>query len=218
MEDRNTDQQEKDLNMKILNTIALSTIILTSLACSSAGDAKAQETAADDTSTADRTASSVDDNQTAAADSCMCSSLPGPQGVRGSVGPMGPVGPEGFKGDKGDTGARGLSGPIGPQGAQGATGQTGTLNLGNVYAATNREFVINPPVGAYITSVVSCDPGDILISGGCVIDHSQLAASYLLTLSTNAPNEDLSGWDCRGHYSGGPGGVDLVATAICIEQ
>lgn len=209
--------------MKNIKSIAFAALM--TLACGSSGDAKAQESAApgDETRSPTQARSSFDD-QTAQDDSCMCSSVPGPRGAEGPEGPAGPAGlqgPAGPKGDKGDTGTQGIQGSIGPQGPQGdqgPAGPAGSIDTGGIYVVETFDTVTSPPIGAYLTVDAECDPGDIVISGGCRLTYNQLAASYVMGLSVNAPNTDRTSWDCQGRYSGGPGAVRLTATAICAQQ
>ena len=104
---------------------------------------------------------------------------PGPQGPPGTaggpLGPQGPLGVQGPQGERGLTGATGVTGPAstvpGPQGPMGFNGTQGPpgitfLNDTNTYmtSLTATKFNLS---GIFIGQAVhSCDPEDLLLSGG----------------------------------------------------
>src|SRR5215203_277808 len=84
----------------------------------------------------------------------------GPPGPKGDTGATGATGPQGIQG------IQGIQGPIGPNGTQGPSGIT-QLNDTNTYlkfgVLTEQDLAGG---GTRSSQVVSCDPGDSVISGG----------------------------------------------------
>jgi hypothetical protein len=87
-------------------------------------------------------------------------------GIQGPPGPAGPQGATGATGPQGIQGIQGIQGPIGPNGTQGPSGIT-QLNDTNTYlkfgVLTEQDLAGG---GTRSSQVVSCDPGDSVISGG----------------------------------------------------
>src|SRR5215204_5475329 len=84
----------------------------------------------------------------------------GPPGVNGTTGATGATGPQGIQG------IQGIQGPIGRNGTQGPSGIT-QLNDTNTYikfGVLTEEGLAGG--GTRSSQVVSCDPGDSVISGG----------------------------------------------------
>lgn len=135
--------------------------------------------------------------------------LPGPQGPQGPIGLTGPAGPAGPRGPAGPAGADGAPGPQGPAGPQGIPGLQGPVGpqgpagdgLANL---TLRSQVFSVDSGGAI-AIVSCLPGEKVTGGG--YDTS-------LTVSSNGPLNDLSGWRVR--IIGRPGArLSARIYAIC---
>ena len=88
--------------------------------------------------------------------------LPGPEGPQGEPGPSGPPGPTG------EPGPQGIQGIQGPTGAPGAGG-----DLSSVPRYT-RHIDFNLPAqqdfGGITSGFVSCESGDIMISGGVSVN------------------------------------------------
>ena len=214
-------------------------IALSTLACGSSGDAKAQESAAPQDSALKE---SRVDNQTAAADTCMCTSVPGPQGPQGVVGaegPQGPVGPEGAagvagpQGEKGATGSAGAQGPAGPQGATGAPGgqgaqgavgpqgPAGAISGSALYPVTQLAAFDTTFSGDTINVDALCNAGDVVISGGCLIGYSVnvVSPAAARVLSGSTPRSEMDGWTCRGlRASNDTNPYTIRTTAICLAQ
>ncbi|CAN5306561.1 hypothetical protein BH23CHL1_BH23CHL1_12650 [soil metagenome] len=141
---------------------------------------------------------------------------PGENSSEGSVGPMGPQGPAGAAGPAGQdgaTGAQGPAGPPGPEGTAGATGETGpqgepgSAGGGGGFPST---YIRQSPPGQgtliHLSSglrqhVVTCNTGDMLLSGGFGLDNR--ARSYTIHITRpvhdyNDPatpeTEALQGW------------------------
>lgn len=100
----------------------------------------------------------------------------GASGVRGPQGPQGPVGApgaQGLQGPAGAVGSPGATGPTGPQGAQGPVGPKGAPGVSfspqNMYEVYNYTVVA---AGLHGYATVSCDSGDVLISGDCTAYYS----------------------------------------------
>lgn len=108
----------------------------------------------------------------------------GVQGPKGDLGPQGPVGPQGLQGDpgpqgpkgeqgdQGPIGPQGPAGPQGPQGIQGVMGPKGLQGESGVSLTSDRVYSVagQSPVSYNYSTVVAsafCNPGDILLTGGC---------------------------------------------------
>ena len=134
----------------------------------------------------------------------------GPQGPPGPVGPQGPPGPAGGQpgpqGERGLTGATGETGPAstvpGPQGPMGFNGTQGPsgitfLNDTNTYMTALTATKLNfsgIPIGR---AVHSCDPGDLLLSGGYFANFD---SPPFVTLG-NAKNIGPNTWETTLRYT-----------------
>ena len=78
------------------------------------------------------------------------------------TGPQGAQGPKGLQGPKGDKGDTGATGPTGTKGDTGATGPAGR-GIGTTYAVSSLGDPFTSGPSAVIE--VSCDEGDIALSG-----------------------------------------------------
>lgn len=87
----------------------------------------------------------------------------GANGAAGATGNTGLTGATGATGGNGPIGATGPGGPTGDSGATGATGSQGPAGLTNTYDKTASLTVNN---NSFVTTFVSCNTGDIAISGG----------------------------------------------------
>ena len=78
------------------------------------------------------------------------------------AGTQGPPGPQGPAGPQGEQGIQGIQGPIGPNGTQGLPGPN-VISPENTYQVRGND--INTTNNQQVTSVASCDPGDIALGG-----------------------------------------------------
>src|SRR6185503_11243182 len=78
------------------------------------------------------------------------------------TGTQGPPGPQGPAGPQGEQGIQGIQGPIGPNGTQGLPGPN-VISPENTYQVRGND--INTTNNQQVTSVASCDPGDIALGG-----------------------------------------------------
>jgi hypothetical protein len=101
--------------------------------------------------------------------------LVGPPGPPGATGPQGPAGPQGAVGPQGPTGLQGAVGPRGPQGPAGP-------GL-SVYERDVSQFILGQ--FSIRTIEVSCDPGDVALSGMWDMGY---------VLSTDPPGQPLRGF------------------------
>ena len=123
----------------------------------------------------------------------------GPPGVNGTTGATGATGPQGIQG------IQGIQGPIGRNGTQGPSGIT-QLNDTNTYikfGVLTEEGLAGG--GTRSSQVVSCDPGDSVISGGfslfiqeifrpfAVIQDGFQGEGWKVILVSNEDNADLGG-------------------------
>jgi hypothetical protein len=88
----------------------------------------------------------------------------------------------GIQGPPGPPGATGATGPQGIQGLQGIPGPAGItqLNSSNVYQVISNVTEILNNTGRTVT--VLCDPGDIVINGGYIIQASDVFDSIINVL------------------------------------
>ena len=123
----------------------------------------------------------------------------GPPGPKGDTGATGATGPQGIQG------IQGIQGPIGPNGTQGPSGIT-QLNDTNTYlkfgVLTEQDLAGG---GTRSSQVVSCDPGDSVISGGfslftqdifrpfAIIEDGFQGEGWKVILVSNEDNADLGG-------------------------
>jgi hypothetical protein len=91
-------------------------------------------------------------------------------GIQGPQGPQGPPGPTGATGPQGIQGLQGIPGPAGIT----------QLNSSNVYQVISNVTEIRNDTGRTVT--VLCDPGDIVINGGYIIDASDVFDSIINVL------------------------------------
>ena len=74
------------------------------------------------------------------------------------------TGTQGPPGPQGEQGIQGIQGPIGPNGTQGPPGPN-VISPENTYQVRGND--INTTNDQQVTSVASCDPGDIALRGDC---------------------------------------------------
>ena len=118
---------------------------------------------------------------------------PGPAGPTGPTGPMGPAG------------TPGTTGPIGPAGPTGPAGAS--LTRDDVYT---RSATFPVPALTWVSNFVSCDPGDILLSGG-------FSTLYVgVTASQPAPFFAQASWVVTG-YNDVAAPTDLTIYAYCYN-
>jgi hypothetical protein len=128
----------------------------------------------------------------------------------GTQGPPGPQGPPG---------ANGTQGPAGPQGTQGPPGVTGPAGFGfNQINSTNTYFIEGNASEAEAThtvleSLVSCDPGDIVLEGGVSIFAPSGNLSGLTSFFESAVDAG------NGYVVAGSGtNIRLESNALCIDN
>lgn len=142
------------------------------------------------------------------------SDIPGPQGLPGIQGLQGLPG---VKGDTGSTGARGATGATGPQGPAGRDGV-----LSPLYTVKNPNWMSGSAgnTGYHrMQCSARCDPGDIIMSGGCQIYYGATMDNYMAFLVTSMPQEldnGVQSWHCEWAAGGTPSGA-TSAYAICID-
>jgi hypothetical protein len=154
----------------------------------------------------------------------------GPQGPTGATGGTGPQGPKGdtgatgAQGPKGDTGAtgaqgiqgiQGIQGPIGPNGTQGppaTDGQPGIIMIKstNFYNVTDAAGAVIPAVANRAISSVSCDVGDIAISGKYFANLNP-EFGYVFTLGP----ADIDTWETG---IVGLQGFSVRTTVLCFDN
>jgi len=133
---------------------------------------------------------------------------PGPPGPQGPIGPVGPAGPQG---------------PQGIQGLQGIPGPAGItqLNSSNVYQVISNVTEIPNNTGRTVT--VLCDPGDIVINGGYIIQVSDPFGSNINVLRDQPFGalgaEPNNGWQVLLVYSNATGTTaELTVIANCFDN
>jgi Collagen triple helix repeat (20 copies) len=158
----------------------------------------------------------------------------GPMGLPGAVGPTGPMGTQGIPGTQGAQGipgpqgapgAPGVPGAMGPAGAPGlpgATGPTGATGsiMGSTVAKTiSTGVLIRPSMGLVIDLSLTCDPGQIVISGGVtntVTDPTDVTKVHML----DSGPVDESGWHMHStviqRFSNGSN-LEVVLTVLCTS-
>jgi len=148
-------------------------------------------------------------------------SVQGPVGPQGAVGPQGPAGPRGADGVDGSPGEAGIQGEAGPQGEPGVgtpgpagpKGDTGSISADNLYTVQVGSGSLS---GGETNLYAECDPGDIAISGGCLINSGvggTLKSSLPTTLTGEVgvlPNV----WWCTATV---PSGLRLAAYVTCLS-
>lgn len=134
----------------------------------------------------------------------------GAPGAAGSMGPAGPAstvpGPQGERGPAGPAGAdstvpgpRGEAGPMGPAGADstvpGPMGPAGMLDPSKLYLV--EDVTTNTPAVLKFSMNVSCDPGDVALSGGCSGGAGGAALATLrVSVATSSTDGLPDGWYC----------------------
>ena len=116
-------------------------------------------------------------------------------GTQGPPGPVGPAGPQGIQG---------------PPGATGATGPSGlsTINSTNLYLVLGN--ISSTTTFAEISSVVTCDPGDVVHEGGHTINNNG-----------NTTRVEFSGPDADGtiyRYVVAGDNILIRAHAFCFDN
>jgi hypothetical protein len=146
--------------------------------------------------------------------------LPGPAGPQGIQGPVGPVGPQGANSTV--PGPQGIQGPPGINGTNGATGATGpaginVLNSTNIYAVTDFVGATVNNTGDLAVSFVSCDDGDIAISGQFSISPvvGSSIGTYDLRISGPVGIVPGSAWETA---IVGETGTFVSTSALCFDN
>jgi hypothetical protein len=127
----------------------------------------------------------------------------GPQGERGAAGAPGAQGLQGMPGSKGDPGAVGAAGPQGPKGDR---GPAGTIQNESLYTVTE---------GGTSAAVAYCDPGDVVVTGGC--QASSQGPGTTPSISSSLPLLDVASdgsrvWSWQCVANGFP-----TATIVCLD-
>ena len=142
---------------------------------------------------------------------------PGPQGLSGPAGPQGipgvsgPPGPQGIQGIQGSIGPNGTQGPPGPAGASGIT----RLNSSNAYELASD--IIPIPPGSGFGTLLLCDLGDTVISGGYNLENTAPFSSVINVLD-NHPS-GLDGWFVNIVYSNATGAsAQMTIIANCFDN
>lgn len=84
-----------------------------------------------------------------------------------------------------------------------------------VYALTSSAPFIPDTVGN--TLAVACEPGDVLLNGGCSASYDVSARHLRLTSSGLDPDNPEAAWRCTWNHLGGPAAGTMTATAMCIR-
>jgi hypothetical protein len=135
----------------------------------------------------------------------------GTQGPPGPTGATGATGPQGIQGIQGPIGPNGTQGPPGPGGPSGITG----LNSSNAYEVFSDVIAIAPNSGE--GRLLTCDPGDTVISGGYNLDSTSPFSSVINVLD-NHPS-GLDGWFVNVVYSNATGAsAQLTIIANCFDN
>jgi Collagen triple helix repeat (20 copies) len=135
-------------------------------------------------------------------------------GTQGPPGPQGPIGPVGPAGPQGPQGIQGLQGIPGPAGIT-------QLNSSNVYQVISNVTEIPNNTGRTVT--VLCDPGDIVINGGYIIQVSDPFGSNINVLRDQPFGalgaEPNNGWQVLLVYSNATGTTaELTVIANCFDN
>lgn len=118
---------------------------------------------------------------------------PGAPGAAGAIGPAGPAGAS-------------IVGPVGPAGPK---GDTGSISASNVYRKVVGGEVLAAPGVPWVSQSAFCDPGDIVLGGGCS-QSTTTAAIYSSAAGDGADN--TQGWGCRFAGQG-----YRLAQVICLD-
>ena len=129
----------------------------------------------------------------------------------------------GIQGPQGPPGPTGATGPQGIQGLQGIPGPAGItqLNSSNVYQVISNVTEIPNNTGRTVT--VLCDPGDIVINGGYIIQVSDPFGSNINVLRDQPFGalgaEPNNGWQVLLVYSNATGTTaELTVIANCFDN
>ena len=137
----------------------------------------------------------------------------GPQGEQGPQGPSGAPGPQGEQGLPGPAGPQGVAGPVGPQGPQGIQGpqgDPGTFTTSGVYVRGTGGAITQAGTHPLLAE---CDPGDVVLSGGCHLYGWNGSTSYLTSsIPDPVTGEPPTGWYCAMRTTGS---VNFVAYVTC---
>ena len=142
--------------------------------------------------------------------------LQGPQGIQGNQGPIGPngtQGPQGIQGIQGPigiNGTQGIQGPRGPNGTQGPPGPQ-SINNSSIYVVVSEFNNTGSPLGNAM-AVASCDPGDIVLTGGFLLIGPLGTMSVLRSESDRGV--DPNTWEVA--VSGN--GINVRSTADCFDN
>lgn len=139
----------------------------------------------------------------------------GPAGPQGPAGPVGPTGPTGPRGEQGSTGPQGDQGPVGPKGDP---GEDGTALTGDKIYRSYSEASPTEVVGVF-SHQTYCDPGDVLMGGGC--DTYTTGGTIGSRIMGSKPTEysfpqgTSQGWGC---YAGNLSTTQyLEVWAFCLD-
>ena len=150
----------------------------------------------------------------------------GEQGLTGSAGPIGPVGPQGLPGlqgpsgpagPQGATGSQGPAGPQGPQGPKGDKGAQGTFGSVITYTVAVNGIENEPSAGMQVHA--SCEPGDLIMTGGCLSDGGTVSGSSAVNLRTSyayTMSDIPQGWQCVWNKPVS-WAFGFLAYAVCID-
>ena len=136
----------------------------------------------------------------------------GPAGPTGATGPSGATGATGATGPAGATGAIGPTGATGATGANGATGATGPGGLTNTYDRT-QSLTVNS--NSFVTTFVSCNTGDVAISGG--FDHFTAGSNLELWVSEREPGIPATWRFTVASRLFLPGSDSIVLSIVCAH-
>jgi hypothetical protein len=148
----------------------------------------------------------------------------GEMGLPGSVGPTGPqgvVGPPGVSGPPGAVGPPGMPGVAGPMGATGPPGPTGPTGtaLALVTRSVSSGVLDRPPAGALIRLALTCQPGEIVLSGGTANFVTNAADTSLVHQLDDGP-DDFIGWHATAVVTQRfslNGTLEVVLTLLCLR-
>lgn len=133
-------------------------------------------------------------------------------GADGAQGPAGPQGPAGLPG---------AQGPQGPKGATGPQGPAGGFDPGSVYTKLAAKTMTYSG-GTSDILTVSCDAGDIVLSGGCAVSADAARTAFLRSSAPNYNNDGsgtpASQWFCEYGWQNGTNSFLVTAYAMCIAQ
>jgi len=112
---------------------------------------------------------------------------------------------------RGPAGARGLTGATGPAGPTGPTGPAGRNTVTSVAVRDSAGVAIAAGPGTTATATVSCDPGEVAVSGGGFTANlnAELTDSFSIQATPTAPP---TAWEVD--YRNDQAAADTVAAEV----